>query len=104
MRARAPCATAIRSPRRSPRQVDAARRLITLPKMVEWYAHDFSPHSAPLEVAKAVAAMLPAKCEARAQMGALLAARPKPTVRFAPFTWACHPRLREWHPDWRPPA
>lgn len=68
--------------------------------MFDWYAHDFSASAAPLEVAKGVAALMPPSSEVRGAMEALLFSRPKPTVRYAPYTWACHARLREWH--WQP--
>lgn len=83
-------------------QVDVPRRLITLPKQFDWFAHDFSASSAPLDVARGVAALLPAACEVRRAMDELLAAPPRPHVRYAPYTWACHPRLTEWR--WQPPA
>lgn len=68
--------------------------------MFDWYAHDFSASAAPLEVAKGVATLMPPSSDVRVAMEALLSARPKPTVRYAAYTWACHARLREWH--WQP--
>ncbi|KAJ1634360.1 hypothetical protein T492DRAFT_974026 [Pavlovales sp. CCMP2436] len=79
-----------------PTCVDAGRRLVTLPKVVEWYQADFTSSSHPAEAARAVAALLPADSPTRAAMEEVLGARPKPTVRFAAYSWACHARLREW--------
>jgi hypothetical protein len=82
-------------------QVDAARRTVTLPKVVDWYSLDFSPRAGPgsaPDVARAVGALLPAGCAVRAQLEACLGPRGggRAAVRYAAFEWVCHPRLRLW--------
>jgi len=78
--------------------VDAARSTVTLPKIVEWYAHDFAASGSPADSLRAVSALLPASSTCRAELEALLRKTRKPAVRFVAYNWACHNRLRRWWP------